>query len=307
MKKILYCLGLTLCLIVNTKAYAQNSVKIAAIVNGEIISNQDIQNRINSFLMTSQIPLNAQTKEMIAQKVLHGAIDEKIKLQAAEKEGIKIDDKDVKLAIKNFEKNNKIPEGELKNILKQANVSQKSFEEQMKADLAWIRLLKNKLRYEGNITQSEIEKALADAKKDLNTPKYNISEIFIKKEKAKDIQYLVDNLKKDPRFELYAMKFSDSPSAAKGGNLGWINQGQLPDKLEEVIYGLKNGEISDAIPMNDGYYVIRLNQKFDPKKDKPTLPSTEEIKNYLTNQKMERLAQKYLQDLRINSVIEIRN
>lgn len=307
MKKILYCLGLTLCLIVNTKAHAQNSVKIAAIVNGEIISNQDIQNRINSFLMTSQIPLNAQTKEMIAQKVLHGAIDEKIKLQAAEKEGIKIDDKDVKLAIKNFEKNNKIPEGELKNILKQANVSQKSFEEQMKADLAWIRLLKNKLRYEGNITQSEIEKALADAKKDLNTPKYNISEIFIKKEKAKDIQYLVDNLKKDPRFELYAMKFSDSPSAAKGGNLGWINQGQLPDKLEEVIYGLNNGEISNAIPMNDGYYVIRLNQKFDPKKDKPTLPSTEEIKNYLTNQKMERLAQKYLQDLRINSVIEIRN
>ncbi len=307
MKKILYCLGLTLCLIVNTKAHAQNSVKIAAIVNGEIISNQDIQNRINSFLMTSQIPLNAQTKEMIAQKVLHGAIDEKIKLQAAEKEGIKIDDKDVKLAIKNFEKNNKIPEGELKNILKQANVSQKSFEEQMKADLAWIRLLKNKLRYEGNITQSEIEKALADAKKDLNTPKYNISEIFIKKEKAKDIQYLVDNLKKDPRFELYAMKFSDSPSAAKGGNLGWINQGQLPDKLEEVIYGLKNGEISDAIPMNDGFYIIRLNQKFDPKKDKPTLPNTEEIKNYLTNQKMERLAQKYLQDLRVNSVIEIRN
>lgn len=307
MKKILYCLGLTLCLIINTKAHAQNSVKIAAIVNGEIISNQDIQNRINSFLMTSQIPLNAQTKEMIAQKVLHGAIDEKIKLQAAEKEGIKIDDKDVKLAIKNFEKNNKIPEGELKNILKQANVSQKSFEEQMKADLAWIRLLKNKLRYEGNITQSEIEKALADAQKDLNTPKYFISEIFIKKEKAKDIQYLVDNLKKDPRFELYAMKFSDSPSAAKGGNLGWINQGQLPDKLEEVIYGLKNGEISDAIPMNDGYYIIRLNQKFDPKKDKPTLPNAEEIKNYLTNQKMERLAQKYLQDLRVNSVIEIRN
>ncbi len=306
MKKFLVLLSLSLSLI-SHNAQAQSSVKIAALVNGEIISNQDIQNRINSFLMTSQIPLNAQTKGMIVQKVIHSAVDEKIKLQAAEKAGINITEKDINTAIANFEKSNKIPNGELKNILKQAKVSEKSFREQMKADLAWVRFLKSKLQLEGNITQSEIENALAEAKKDLNTPKYQISEIFVKKAKAKDIQDLVENLRKDPRFELYAMKFSDSPSAAKGGNLGWVNQGKLPEKLETVILGLKEGEISDAILLNDGYYIIRLNQKFNPKKDKPTMPNKEEIKNYLTNQKLETLAQKYLQDLRQQAVIEIRN
>ena len=306
MKKLFGLLTISLFLSGNP-VQAQNSVKIAALVNGEIISNQDVQNRINSFLMTSQIPLNAQTKGMIVQKVLHSAIDEKIKIQAAEKDGIKITDKDIDAAIANFEKNNKIAKGELKNILKEAKVSEKSFREQMKADLAWVRFLRNKLRMEGNITQSEIEQALIEAKEDLNTPKYQISEIFVKKAKAKDIQDLVENLSKDPRFELYAMKFSDSPSAAKGGNLGWVNQGKLPEKLEEVILGMKEGEISDAILLNDGYYIIRLNQKFNPKKDKPTIPNEEEIKNYLTNQKMETLAQKYLQDLRQQAVIEIRN
>ena len=230
MKKFLVLLSLSLSLI-SHNAQAQSSVKIAALVNGEIISNQDIQNRINSFLMTSQIPLNAQTKGMIVQKVIHSAVDEKIKLQAAEKAGINITEKDINTAIANFEKSNKIPNGELKNILKQAKVSEKSFREQMKADLAWVRFLKSKLQLEGNITQSEIENALAEAKKDLNTPKYQISEIFVKKAKAKDIQDLVENLRKDPRFELYAMKFSDSPSAAKGGNLGWVNQGKLPEKF----------------------------------------------------------------------------
>ena len=306
MKKFLILLGLSLS-IISHNAQAQNSVKIAALVNGEIISNQDIQNRINSFLMTSQIPLNDQTKGMIVQKVIHSAIDEKIKLQAAEKDGITISEKDIDNAVANFEKSNKIPSGELKNILKEANVSQKSFREQMKADLAWVRFLRNKLRMEGNITQSEIENALAEARKDLNTPKYQISEIFVKKAKSKDIQDLVENLRKDPRFELYAMKFSDSPSAAKGGNLGWVNQGKLPEKLEETILGMKQGEISDAILLNDGYYIIRLNQTFDPRKDKPTMPNKEEIQNYLTNQKMETLAQKYLQDLRQKAVIEIRN
>ena len=306
MKKFLILLGLSLS-IISHNAQAQNSIKIAALVNGEIISNQDIQNRINSFLMTSQIPLNDQTKGMIVQKVIHSAIDEKIKLQAAEKDGITISEKDIDNAVANFEKSNKIPSGELKNILKEANVSQKSFREQMKADLAWVRFLRNKLRMEGNITQSEIENALTEARKDLNTPKYQISEIFVKKAKAKDIQDLVENLRKDPRFELYAMKFSDSPSAAKGGNLGWVNQGKLPEKLEETILGMKQGEISDAILLNDGYYIIRLNQTFDPRKDKPTMPNKEEIQNYLTNQKMETLAQKYLQDLRQKAVIEIRN
>ena len=306
MKKLLVLLALSIS-VISHNVQAQNSVKIAALVNGEIISNQDIQNRINSFLMTSQIPLNDQTKGMIVQKVIHSAVDEKIKLQAAEKAGIKITDKDIAEATANFEKSNKIPKGELKNILKAANVSEKSFQEQMKADLAWVRFLRSKLRLEGDITQSEIEKALAEAKKDLNTPKYQISEIYVKKANAKNIQDLVENLRKDPRFELYAMKFSDSPSAARGGNLGWINQGKLPEKLETIILGMKEGEISNAILLNDGYYIIRLNQKFNPKKDKPTMPTKEEIKNYLTNQKLEIMAQKYLQDLRQQAVIEIRN
>ena len=286
---------------------ASNSIKIVAVVNGDIISNQDIQNRINAFLMTTKIPLNDQTRNMIVQRVTHAAINEKIKLQAAEKNNIHISEKDIDASVANFEKNNRIPKGELKNILKQAKVSPDSFRSQMKSDLAWLRLLKNKMRGEGTITQKEIETALADAKKDLSTPKFQISEIFIKKEKAKDIQNLVDNLRNDNRFELYAMQFSDSPSASNGGNLGWINEGKLPAPLEKAAKKLSVGGISNAILLNDGYYILKLNQRFDPKKDKPVMPTEKEINTYLSNKKMETLAQKYLQDLRQKAVIELRN
>lgn len=286
---------------------AASSLKIAAVVNGEIISNQDIQNRINAFLMTTRIPLNDQTRNMIMQRVIHAAIDEKIKLQAAEKNKITISDKEIDASIRNFEKNNRIPKGELKNILKQAKVSEDSFRSQMKSDLAWVRLLKSKMRGEGTLTQKEIETALADAKKDLSTPKFQISEIFVKKEKAKDIQSLVDNLRQDNRFELYAMQFSDSASASNGGNLGWVNEGKLPESLEKAVKKLKAGDITNAILLNDGYYILKLNQRFDPAKDKPVIPSEKDIRAFLSNQKMETLAQKYLQDLRQQAVIELRN
>ena len=288
-------------------AQAASSVKIVAVVNGDIISSQDIQNRVNAFLMTTGIPMNDQTRNMINQRVIHAAVDEKIKLQAAEKNNIEVSDKDIDASIRTFEKNNKIPAGGLKNILKEAKVSMNSFRTQMKSDIAWLRLVRSKMRGEGTLTQKEIEKALADAKKDLSTPKYQVSEIFIKKEKAKDIQSLVNNLRQDNRFELYAMQFSDSASASNGGNLGWINEGKLPAPLEKAVKKLKPGQITDAVLLNDGYYILKLNQRFDPKKDKPVYPTEKEIRGYLSNQKMENFAQKYLQDLRQNAVIELRN
>lgn len=289
------------------QAEAANSIKIVAVVNGDIISSQDIQNRINAFLMTTQIPLNDQTRNMILQRVIHAAVDEKIKLQNAEKNGITISDKDIDSAIKNFEKNNNIPAGGLKDILKKNKVAASSFREQMKSDVAWLRLVKNKMRSDSYLTQKEIESALEDAKSDLSTPKFQISEIFIKKDKAKDINNLVQNLRNDDRFELYAMQFSDSPSASNGGNLGWVNQGKLPEQLEKSVRKLQVGGISEAVLLNDGYYILKLNQKFDPTKNKPEIPDEKQIRSFLTNQRMETFAQKYLQDLRQNAVIEIRN
>ncbi len=287
-------------------AIRAEEVKIVALVNGEMISNQDIQNRINAFLLTSSIPLNDQTKNIIVQKVLHSAIDEKIKLQAAQKEGININEKELNAAIQQFESNNKIPTGELKNILKKGNVNMKTFKDQIKSDLAWVRLIKKKTLSE-DITQKELEEAMSEAQHDLTEPKYMVSEIFIKKEKAKDLNILVGKLREDPRFDLYALQFSDSASASKGGNLGWINKERLAAPLEKALNKLKEGQVSDPVFLNNGYYILKLEKIFNPKTDKPQLPTEEEMRNFLTNKKMEDFSQKHLQDLRQSAVIELRN
>lgn len=301
-----YSIILALTAFYTLSAQAQ-SVKIAALVNGEVITTSDIQNRINAFLMTTQIPLNAQTRGMILQRVLNNAVDEKIKLQEAVKNGITITADDLKGAIASYEKNNKIPAGQMKTMLRRANVSQTAFNEQMKSDLAWLRLVRKKVLGVDTITQTEINQSLADAKKDLETPKYQISEIFIKKENAKNISDLVSNLRNDPRFALYAMQFSDSPSAANGGNLGWINEGKLAEPLEKAVKKLKVGAVSDPILSGDGYYILKLEKRFNPEVDKPAIPDKKEIKRFLENQKMEDYSRKHLQDLRQQAVIEIRN
>ena len=304
MKKTLLISAL-LCIIAGL-AYAA-PLKIVALVNGEIISSEDFQSRINSFMMTTRIPFNTQTKNMITQRVLDNAIDEKLKLQEASKNGINITDKEVNERMRQFEQNNGVPSGQLKTVLREAGVNETTMQEQLKSDLAWIRLVRKKYYTEGIPTQKEIEQAMAEAQSDLNTPKYMVSEIFIKKNKAKDIQQLVENLRNDNRFELYAMQFSDSPSAANGGNLGWVNTGKLASVLETKLKSMKAGEISNPIMLGDGYYILKLQRTFNPATDSPEVPSESQIKTMLENQKMESISKKLLQDLRQKAVIEIRS
>ena len=303
MKKLL--LSLVMLIFLNSGVQAAD-LKIVALVNGEIISNEDLENRVNAFVMSTGIPVNAQTRGMIMQKVLNNTVDEKLKMQEATRVGINITDEEVATQMKQFERNNKIPSGQLANILKKSNVSLQTMQEQIRSDLAWLRVIRQKYYAEGTPTQKEINAMMDEAKKDLNTEKFMVSEIFIKKEHAQNIGQLVENLRNDNRFELYAMQFSESPSAANGGNLGWVNTGKLASVLEAKLKRMKEGDISDPILLGDGYYILRLERIFDPKKDKPEIPSQKQIQTILENQKMELLSKKLLQDLRQKAVIEIR-
>ncbi len=304
MKKVFTLLGL---LIFFSFPVSAASFKIVALVNGEIISSEDFQNRVNSFVMNTQIPLTPQTRGMIMQKVLNAAIDEKLKIQEAAKNGISITEDEIEAQIGILEKRNKLPKGQLTKALKEADINPQTLHEQIKSDLAWLRLIRKKYYQEGSLTQKEINFALQEAQKDLNTPKFLVSEIYIKKEHAKNLSDLVYNLRNDDRFGIYAMQFSDSPSAANGGNLGWVNTGKLPSALESRLNKMMAGDISDPIQVGDGYYILKLNQKFDPQTDKQPSPSSQEIKTMLENQKMETLSKKLLQDLRQKAVIEIRS
>lgn len=306
MKHKLFLLFGTIGILFSAQQAFAAQAKIVALVNSEIISSDDLKSRINAFLLNSQIPLNAQTSGIITQRALESAINDKIKLQEAAKNNIEITPEEVKNALSKFEKNNKIPSGQLDSVLKNANVNPDTLAEQAKADLAWTRLIRKKSFSEGQTSQKEIETALAEAKLDLNTPKYLVSEIYIKKDKARNLNELVYNLRNDPRFELYAMQFSDSPSASNGGDLGWVNEGKLPSTLEVALKKMHEGDVSDPIQVGEGYYILKLQKTFKPQKN-GVMPSQKDIQVFLDNQKMDLISKKLLQDARQKAVIEIRN
>lgn len=282
----------------------ENKLKIYALVNGELITSTDMQSRINAFILTTGIPYNNKTKNMITSKVLQGAIDEKLKIQEAQKNNIHVTQKELNSAIRDFERSNGMPVGGLKTILAQAKVSLKVWSTQIQSDLAWKKLITSKAYNKVRVSESEIKRAFDDIKKDMKTPKYMLSEIVINKKDAKDIRELSQVLRQDPRFELYAMQFSQSPSSANGGRLGWVIKGKLPSILENAVLKLKEGDVSDPISYGNDYYIYKLERIFNPETDAKTLPTRKEVVTYLENKKLEEFSTKYMKDLRSRALIE---
>lgn len=282
----------------------ENKLKLYALVNGEPITSADMQSRINAFILTTGIPYNAKTKTMITNRVLQGAIDEKLKIQEAKKNNIIVSRKEINQAVQNFEKGNNMQPGQLKQVLAQGNVQMSVWTGQIESDLAWRKLVSQKARSYISVGENDIQRAFDDIRKDMKTQKFMVSEIVVNKKDARDLTPLAEVLRQDSRFELYAMQFSQSPSAANGGHLGWVLKGRLPAPLENAILKLKEGGVTNPILYGNDYYIFKLEKIFNPQTDTGKLPSKKDVRNYLENKKLEEFAIKYMKDLRNKALIE---
>ena len=213
----------------------------------------------------------------------------------------------IREGMKNFAKANGISLAKFRNMLKESGVKESVFKAQMAAEMGWSRLVQRKAAQEVKVTQGEVNDALKQVSEDIKMPKFMVSEIVIAKKDGKHIEDLVSNLRQDPRFELYAMQFSQSPSAQGGGRLGWINKGMLAQPLEQALSKMKEGDISNPISLGSDYYILRLDKVYRPGIDKAPEVNETEIRNMLTSKKTEEMAAKYLKDIRNKAVVNIKN
>ena len=285
--------------------FKPGDAKIMAVVNGDAISSSDIESAAKLFMMNTGVPLNNKTKPMIINKVLQSSIDEKIKYQEAEKNQVKLSDKELNEAYTRYEASRKLPRGGLAKILKQKGINPEVFRQQMKTEILWARLVRRKMASDSFITQREVEDAIARSKEDMKSPKYMVSEIVIPSGKAKNLDVLVDNIRRDGMFNMYAAQFSMAPSSANGGSLGWVKEGQLAKPLEDKIKRMKIGQVSQPVKHDGSYYILRLDNKFVPNGKQQDI-SFDDMKNVLETERLEGFASKYLQNLRQKSVIEFK-
>ncbi|MDP7652588.1 MAG: peptidylprolyl isomerase [Rhodospirillales bacterium] len=248
-------------------ARAQNVLGIAAVVNDEIISVYDLKSRLSLVLATSRLEDRPEIRERMAQQVLRGMIDDQLKLQEAKKVGIKITERDIERALASIEKQNKMPKGGLKDFLSNIGIDRSVMVEQIEAEIAWAKVVRRQKGAAIKIGEDEIEEVLAEIEANRDKPEHLVSEIVLTFDSKTEAnvrtlaQRLIQQLKSGARFEALARNFSQSATAAVGGDLGWLRPGQLSPSLDTALAKLRPGQVSPPVPMIGGYQIFYLRDR----------------------------------------------
>lgn len=244
---------------------AQSSLRIAAIVNDEILSVYDVNSRMSLLIVTSKLKDSPDVRRRLAPQTLRILVDEKLKMQEAKRNGINISEAQVKQAFQGVERNNNMPPGGLEAMLKSKNVDKSILYQQLEADLAWKELLRKRLAKRIRVGENEIDAELARFEEAKNKPQFHLAEIFLpienpgnESETRSLANRLIQDLKRGAEFAALARNFSKSASAARGGGLGWIHAGQLGQELDSAIISMTPGQVVGPVRTLTGMYVLKL-------------------------------------------------
>jgi len=240
-------------------------IKATAIVNSDVITQTDVDQRLALLAIANgneQIP--AEELDRLRQQVLRNLIDETLQIQAAKKEKIEIKKSDIDKTLTRVAANVKQTPDQLGTYLDSHGSSIKTMRRQIEGEIAWQRLQRAKIESGVSVGDDEVKAVLDKLNASKGTEEYRVGEIFLAAPQGTEQQVMADaskileQLKNGASFAGYARQYSQSSTAAVGGDLGWMRPELLPQPLAAALRQMAPGTISNPIPNSGGVSIIAV-------------------------------------------------
>ena len=245
---------------------------IAATVNDISVSEFEVRQRMALFLATSGVQqLTDDDKKRIRGQILDQLENEKLELQEAIKKHITVAPGEVDTQINRMLSDSHITMPQLRDVLSNAGSSIEALRTQMTAQIAWQKTVAQEYQDRINISPQEVDSELARYAQGADKPHYLVSEIFFTvdnpdkdAEVLKTAQSVEAQLQAGGNFGQIARQFSQSPSAASGGDMGLVHEGQLAPELSAELQKMAVNTVSPPIRSIGGYYILALRGRQEP-------------------------------------------
>ena len=255
-------------LFVPIKLLSQNIQAISAIVNDEVISRYDVQQRVQLIISTSGIQPTADNIIRLEKQALRSLVNEKIQLQEASKLDVPSSDDEISLMLERIANGNQMSGEQILQLINSQGVKSDTLLNQIKAELLWNKIVRGRYGSYINVNEDEVSIVYDRTIESIGKEQYEVSEIFIgyeseEEEKEANIlaKRLVEQLREGVAFAPVAQQFSQTSTAGQGGYLGWVTDGQLDKLINSKLKQLEKNQISEPIKTLNGIYIIKLNER----------------------------------------------
>jgi peptidyl-prolyl cis-trans isomerase SurA len=239
-------------------------IKATAIVNGEVITGTDIDQRLALLAIANGNEIPADQVDALRQQVLRNLIDETLEIQAATADKIEVKKSDIDRTVERVAGGVKQTPDQLATFLETHGSSIDSLRRQIQGEIAWQRLQHDKIESGVSVGDDEVKAVLDKLNASKGTEEYRVGEIFLsdtpytEEQTLQNADKILSQLKNGASFAGYARQYSEASTAAVGGDLGWVRPEQLPSQLGSVLRQMGPGTISNPIPVPGGVSIIAV-------------------------------------------------
>jgi peptidyl-prolyl cis-trans isomerase SurA len=239
-------------------------VKATAIVNGDIVTQTDIDQRVALLAIANGGQIPPEELERLRQQVLRNLIDETLQIQAAKQEEIQIKPAEIDRTVERVASGLKMTPQQATGYLQARGSSIRALRRQIEGEIAWQRLQRAKIESGVVIGDEEVKAVLDKLNASKGTEEYRVGEIFLSANPATESQAvanankILEQLRGGASFAGYARQYSEASTAAVGGDLGWVRPEQLPAPLAAVVRQMGPGTLSAPIPVPGGVSILAV-------------------------------------------------
>ena len=241
---------------------------IAAVVNEDVITAFDVQSRMGFFLITSGVQNTRETQQRLIPQIVDSLVEERLKLQEAKRLEIETTEEEIRDAVASIEARNRMRPGQFRTLLEEQGINVETFYGQIEADVAWGKVVREVLQREVNIAPEEVDTVLDKMRANQGKLEYLVAEIDLPIPSASaepDVRQLANQLvtraQSGVPFSSLAQQFSQSPTAAVGGDLGWVLPEELDGQLGQIVSRMEPGQVSAALRTGTGYQILMLQDR----------------------------------------------
>lgn len=245
--------------------------RIVAVVNGEIITRNELKDRIDSVTRAlTQRGTQLPPPDVLERQVLERMIVEKAELQLAIENGIRVDDVQLDRAVQRVAESNNLSVQAFRDRVEKEGTPFARFRDELRNQIMMERIRNKEVDDKVQVGEGEVDAFIADQAGGAGaaSPEVDVAQILVRvpeqatpeqierqRAKAEDIYKQASG---GADFGRLAASYSDAPEALRGGDLGFRPLDRLPQLFVDAVTPLSVGQIAKPVKSANGFHILKL-------------------------------------------------